>query len=278
MGLCFLQASEREFDACSLDKLTVRYIEEYLERQGVAQINLQALFPIQPQTLEYAKSTDISSCSIKDSTDMIIKSLLKYKCKLLAQISSREDNDPKDHLVAKKYSERDCIEQIEAFIGRLQTLSLPSIKDLMNPEDDRPESVRFPAICLDLVIENPFIFDLIKSETFDWETNYHLYKQSKTTGNADLGYLAGLLSQYIKKACTPNSETKIPHKCCSPISMAYFPGLMNQTFLDRLLIQRDQTSDSFYDDLLFPGISVCFETYEDSLDYLGAGNTQHKCA
>lgn len=83
---------------------------------------MHALFPIHKQSLEFSKSTDISSFSIKDSTDIIIKSLLKYKCKLLAQISSREDNDPKDHLVAKKYSERDCIEQIEAVIERLQSL------------------------------------------------------------------------------------------------------------------------------------------------------------
>jgi hypothetical protein len=41
---------------------------------------------------------------------------------------------------------------------------------MFNVDDvDHDNVLEFPAFILDQILENPFVFDLIKSETFDWE-------------------------------------------------------------------------------------------------------------
>ena len=45
----------------------------------------------------------------------------------------------------------------------------------MNPEEVENWH-RIPKTILELFLENPFLFDLLKSEIFDWEINYHRYK------------------------------------------------------------------------------------------------------
>jgi len=52
---------------------------------------------------------------------------------------------------------------------------------------------------MDGVLDNPFIFDLIKSETFDWEKNDVMYSYGPTSvNNPILGFLAGYLCEYVR--------------------------------------------------------------------------------
>ena len=68
----------------------------------------------------------------------------------------------------------------------------------MNPEHE-PLWVNLPTICFELCIENPFLFDLIKSETYDWEVSGHLYasKEAQDPPSYQIGALAGLLTHLL---------------------------------------------------------------------------------
>lgn len=69
----------------------------------------------------------------------------------------------------------------------------------LNPECE-PLWVNLATICFELCIENPFVMDLIKSETFDWEVNDHLYmgKEAADAPNNKIGALAGLLTHLLE--------------------------------------------------------------------------------
>ena len=44
----------------------------------------------------------------------------------------------------------------------------------MNPEDE-PEFLKLPITCLEALLDNSFLYDLLKNESFDWETNDKIY-------------------------------------------------------------------------------------------------------
>ena len=74
----------------------------------------------------------------------------------------------------------------------------------LNPECE-PLWVNIATICFELCIENPFILDLIKSETYDCEVSADLHtgKEVATTdgrpdGRSDqIGALTGLLTHLL---------------------------------------------------------------------------------
>lgn len=43
---------------------------------------------------------------------------------------------------------------------------------------------------------------------------------------------------------------------------------MNREFLNKLSLQRDRSHNSFFVNLYFPGLSVCYEDHEDAVDTL----------
>ena len=58
---------------------------------------------------------------------------------------------------------------------------------------------QLPATVLDSVLENPFIFDLLKSETVDWEINDSMYTANQNLNtNPIIGFLAGYLSELVR--------------------------------------------------------------------------------
>ena len=65
----------------------------------------------------------------------------------------------------------------------------------------------FAVIVLDAIMENPFVFDLIKSETYDWEENDLMYSKSIYFTNPVIGYLSGFISEYVA------INSKISHNC-----------------------------------------------------------------
>lgn len=99
-------------------------------------------------------------------------------------------------------------------------------------DEEEQQTLEFPAHLLDQILENPFIFDLIKSETFDWEVNDMLYKNNQNQANPYLGFVAGYLSEYIRSIC---DHTKMVSDC----DKVYLPGRFNQDFLKRLLVQKE---------------------------------------
>lgn len=68
-------------------------------------------------------------------------------------------------MVGQKYTHDDAIKQLESFIEVINSKWLDGDKDILEPQ------IRFPAKCLDNFLDHPFVFDLIKSETYDWEAN-----------------------------------------------------------------------------------------------------------
>lgn len=102
----------------------------------------------------------------------------------------------------------------------------------MNPEDE-PIYLKLPSICLEIVLDNPFIFDLIKSETFDWETNDRIYttnmKKSRESSDPALGILSGILNYQILINQQQDIPRSIFHKY---LEKFYFPGRFNEDFLN----------------------------------------------
>jgi hypothetical protein len=55
-------------------------------------------------------------------------------------------------------------------------------------------------MCVDNILEHPFVFDLIKSETLDWEINDPIYRQGISVENDPaLGFFSGYLSDFVEK-------------------------------------------------------------------------------
>lgn len=48
----------------------------------------------------------------------------------------------------------------------------------------------------------------------------------------------------------------------------YLAGRMNKDFLNKLLMQQQESHNSFYDNIYFPGVSVCYTDYDDALSSL----------
>ena len=68
----------------------------------------------------------------------------------------------------------------------------------MNPEDDDEQFLKLPISCLEIVLDCPFIFDLLKSETFDWEINDKIYSSSQNQSDPCLGILGGIIHLLIR--------------------------------------------------------------------------------
>lgn len=83
-------------------------------------------------------------------------------------------------MVGHKYTKDDAIDQIEAVINSILSHTNKTEQDFFNPEEEEAEKDYrdLPVLLLDQVLENPFLFDLMKSETFDWEINDMLYKNN----------------------------------------------------------------------------------------------------
>lgn len=84
-------------------------------------------------------------------------------------------------MVGHKYTKEDAIDQIEAVIQSILSHSNDvAEQDFFDPEEEEVEknNQELSVLLLDQILENPFLFDLIKSETYDWEINDILYKNN----------------------------------------------------------------------------------------------------
>lgn len=128
----------------------------------------------------------------------------------------------KETVVGMKYLVSDAIEQIESFNSMLND----QIQNLYGEEHGLPHWEQYPALVLDSVLANPFVFDLIKNETFDFEKNHPLYKLAKHAQLNDpmIGYLSGYLSEYVQTCI----DRKV-HLC--PSSVVYMPGRLQSNQL-----------------------------------------------
>jgi len=146
----------------------------------------------------------------------------------------------------------------------------------LNSCDNREEidqiPYRFPGIVLDSILENPFLFDLLKSETVDWEINDNMYSSNPSmNANPIIGFIAGYLSQIV----TTFNEPSYGRQYSCPNKKVYLPGRMKKEFLNKLSIQRDRSHNSFFVNLYFPGLSVCYTDYEDALGSLETDQEQN---
>lgn len=83
-------------------------------------------------------------------------------------------------------------------------------------------------MCVDNVLEHPFVFDLIKSETLDWELYDHIHLQNvNKESDPSLGFFSGYLSDFIDR-CSKLSNMR------NSGEIVFLPGRMNQEFLRRL--------------------------------------------
>ena len=70
---------------------------------------------------------------------------------------------------------------------------------MLNPEE-HPKWKNFPKLCFDALLEHPFVFDLLKSETHDWEINDMIYRGSLNQADPSLGVLGGFINSFLSLA------------------------------------------------------------------------------
>jgi len=65
----------------------------------------------------------------------------------------------------------------------------------LNPEDE-PQWYELPKLILEIVMECPFLFDLIKSESYDWEVNHRIYsEQEEQKSDCSMGIFNAILHE-----------------------------------------------------------------------------------
>ena len=82
------------------------------------------------------------------------------------------------------------------------------------------------------MLDNPFLFDLIKSETFDWDKNDVIYSYGpKSVNNPILGFLSGYLSEYVRISINLIREPSFSVDLNKTLDIVYLPGRMNKEYL-----------------------------------------------
>ena len=91
------------------------------------------------------------------------------------------------------------------------------------------------------MLDNPFLFDLIKSETFDWDKNDVMYSYGpNSVNNPILGFLSGYLSEYVRVSINILNKPWFNNPSQNnELDIVYLPGRMNTEYLQKLLLQKE---------------------------------------
>ena len=107
--------------------------------------------------------------------EMLLSPLYKYRFKLLENYEDQELGEHKITMVGKKYHKNQAVIQMDFVIFKIQEVFQKVPFEGMNPEEVENWH-KIPKIIIELFLQNSFLFDLLKSEIFDWEINHHRYK------------------------------------------------------------------------------------------------------
>ena len=60
--------------------------------------------------------------------------------------------------------------------------------------DCEPLWHNLPTVCLELIVDAPFLYEILKNDVYDWEENDEIYWNSH---DASLGVFQGLISELL---------------------------------------------------------------------------------
>ena len=179
-GLNFIEVTrEKYYYPLSMDKIIYRHMEQHYKSQESnsqegeeVEVEMTSFFKIDPDTLKIEDASWAQTIQ-----QMLIHTLIKYRHSIMINIDPLAPIDSSQHkFIGRKYSKREAIAQIDNILRKLNLLFSKRQFQLNSMCD--PLWHNLPTVCFELALEHPFLFDLIKSETFDWEVNYLLYKNN----------------------------------------------------------------------------------------------------
>lgn len=103
----------------------------------------------------------------------LIETFEKYRIKLNEQFDDRGAGEHKQVLIGKRWSKEAALAQLDFVVYKINIL-FNDRQYKINPECD-PLWYNLPMVCLELLVDAPFLLDLLKSEVYDWEVNDYIY-------------------------------------------------------------------------------------------------------
>jgi len=120
--------------------------------------------------------------------------------------------DLKAQYTGQKYNREEAVEQINMFCDTIKRLSGLAPKQEDDEELNEDEQAlsgweNFPRLCLQLVFENPYVFDLMKYDVMKWEFNLSEYP--KKHNERHMGVLSAIVGSVVRLgALTEAKSTK----------------------------------------------------------------------
>ena len=136
----------------------------------------------------------------------------------------------KQILIGKRWSKEAALAQLDFAVYKINML-FNDRQYKINPECD-PLWYNLPTVCLELIVDAPFLNDLLKSEVFDWEVNDYIYTSESSVSEPSLGFYQGFISELLLQRQLL-SMNPYQHQ------YAFFPGRLSDQMLLRLKAQYD---------------------------------------
>lgn len=116
---------------------------------------------------------------------LIISAFEKYRLKLQSDYEDQDLGEHKQVLIGKKWTKEAALAQLDFVVYKINLL-FNNKQYKLNPECD-PLWYSLPSVCLELIVDAPFLNDLLKSETYDWEVNDYIYTSQSSASDPSLG-------------------------------------------------------------------------------------------
>ena len=131
----------------------------------------------------------------------------------------------KQILIGKRWSKEAALAQLDFAVYKINML-FNDRQYKINPECD-PLWYNLPTVCLELIVDAPFLNDLLKSEVYDWEVNDYIYTSESSKSDPSLGFYQGFISELLLQR---QLSLMNPYQH----QYAFFPGRLSDQMLMRL--------------------------------------------
>ena len=116
----------------------------------------------------------------------MIEAFEKYRVQLNKEYADIDVGEHKQILIGKRWSKEAALAQLDFAVYKINML-FNDRQYKINPECD-PLWYNMPMVCLELIVDAPFLYDLLKSEVYDWEVNDYIYKSPSSVSDCSLGF------------------------------------------------------------------------------------------
>ena len=131
-----------------------------------------------------------------------------------------------------------------------------------------PLWLNLPSVCLELILDNQFLQDLIKSETYFWEVNDTVCRNDTRKYSPLIGSFTGIISELIHiNSLHPSEKSVFEMEKIVPENKFYLPGRLSEEMQYKLNNQVKNNQNAYFvaPNILFPGLSFCFANLTHAL-------------